>query len=154
VACHAAIFQIEKEEMDDNAVDFQLVSQCKASIRRLCSNDASKTLECLKVFKIIMIGFSFILVIMDFIDFVYLKVHLDDNSLEGDCKEIILARIAEQKIWTSDSILFRPKNVHLTYQNFVERLLLFIFCFKMILQCTVNCMKLIRFGINALMIAS
>lgn len=73
VACHAAIFQIEKEEMDDNAVDFQLVSQCKASIRRLCSNDASKALECL-------------------------KVHLDDNSLESDCKEIILARIAEQNL--------------------------------------------------------
>ena len=35
---------------------------------------------------------------MDFIDFVYLKVHLDDNSLERDCKEIILARIAEQNL--------------------------------------------------------
>ena len=98
VACHAAIFQIEKEEMDDNAVDFQLVSQCKASIRRLCSNDASKALECLKVFKIFIIGVSFMFIIMDFIDFVYLKVHLDDNSLESDCKEIILARIAEQNL--------------------------------------------------------
>ena len=47
--CHAAIFQIEKEEMEDNAVDFQFVSQCKDPIRRLCHNDASKALECLKV---------------------------------------------------------------------------------------------------------
>lgn len=48
-ACHAAIFQAEREEMDDSGVDFQLVQQCKDPIRRLCQNDVSKALECLKV---------------------------------------------------------------------------------------------------------
>ena len=47
--CHAAIFQVEKEEMDDSGVDFQLIQQCKEPIRRLCQNDASTALECLKV---------------------------------------------------------------------------------------------------------
>lgn len=47
--CHAAIFQVEKEEMDDSSVDFQLIQHCKDPIRRLCQNDASRALECLKV---------------------------------------------------------------------------------------------------------
>lgn len=47
--CHAAIFQVEKEEMDDSSVDFQLSFQCKDPIRRFCPNDPSKALECLKV---------------------------------------------------------------------------------------------------------
>lgn len=47
--CHAAIFQAEKEEMDDSGVDFQFIQQCKDPIRRLCQNDASNALECLKV---------------------------------------------------------------------------------------------------------
>lgn len=47
--CHSAIFQVEKEEMVDSSVDFQLIIRCKEPIRRLCSNDPSKALECLKV---------------------------------------------------------------------------------------------------------
>jgi hypothetical protein len=35
--------------MDDSGVDFQLIQQCKEPIRRLCQNDASSALECLKV---------------------------------------------------------------------------------------------------------
>lgn len=47
--CHAAIFQVEKEEMDDNLVDFQLQQHCKDPIRRLCDNERTNALECLKV---------------------------------------------------------------------------------------------------------
>ena len=94
MACHAAIFQIEKEEMNDNAVDFQLVSQCKGSIRRLCPNDASQALECLKVLIVIKLN----LILNGFYLSGFLKAHLDDNSLEGDCKDIILARLAEQNL--------------------------------------------------------
>lgn len=47
--CHAAIFQVEKEEMDDNGVDFQLQQHCKDPIRRLCEKERSNALECLKV---------------------------------------------------------------------------------------------------------
>lgn len=51
-ACHGAIFQVEKEEMEDSGVDFQLVQQCKEPIRRLCQNDASLALACLQVLTI------------------------------------------------------------------------------------------------------
>lgn len=47
--CHAAIFQVEREEMDDSGVDYQLVQLCKEPIKRLCQNDVGKALDCLKV---------------------------------------------------------------------------------------------------------
>nr|SVE78223.1 EOG090X05VD [Daphnia lumholtzi] len=71
--CHAAIFQAEKEEMDDSGVDFQFIQQCKDPIRRLCQNDASNALECL-------------------------KGYLDDSTLEAHCKELVLERMAEQNL--------------------------------------------------------
>ncbi|KAI9558756.1 Golgi apparatus protein 1 [Daphnia sinensis] len=77
--CHAAIFQAEKEEMDDSGVDFQLIQQCKDPIRRLCQNDASNALECL-------------------------KGYLDDSTLEAHCKELVLERMAEQNL----DIRFNP----------------------------------------------
>nr|SVE80111.1 EOG090X05VD [Daphnia magna] len=77
--CHAAIFQAEKEEMDDSGVDFQFIQQCKDPIRRLCQNDASNALECL-------------------------KGYLDDSTLELHCKELVLERMAEQNL----DIRFNP----------------------------------------------
>nr|SVE75746.1 EOG090X05VD [Daphnia hispanica] len=77
--CHAAIFQVEKEEMDDSSVDFQFIQQCKDPIRRLCQNDASNALECL-------------------------KGYLEDSTLEAHCKELILERMAEQNL----DIRFNP----------------------------------------------
>ena len=47
-SCHAAIFKVEKEEMDDSSVDFPLRSTCKGPILRFCKNDMTQALDCLK----------------------------------------------------------------------------------------------------------
>ena len=48
-ACHAAIFQIEREEMEDSSVDYQMLAQCRDPIKRLCQNNPNEAFECLKV---------------------------------------------------------------------------------------------------------
>ena len=99
-ACHAAIFQAEREEMDDSGVDYQLVQLCKDPIRRLCQNDVGKALECLKVIRNSLVNYS-----LHYSTFCKsFQSHLDDNNLETHCKEVVLERMAEQNL----DIRFNP----------------------------------------------
>jgi len=77
--CHAAIFQAEKEEMDDSSVDFPLKTLCKEPIRRFCKNDLNQALDCL-------------------------KAHLDDRTVDVKCRTLVLERMAEQNL----DIRFNP----------------------------------------------
>ena len=66
--------------MEDSSVDYQLVSQCRAPIQRLCQNVMlSEALECL-------------------------KFYLNEPTLEANCKTIVLRRVAEQNL----DIRFNP----------------------------------------------
>lgn len=37
-ACHKSIFNREKEEMVDNAIDYALITTCKPMIKKYCSD--------------------------------------------------------------------------------------------------------------------
>jgi Golgi apparatus protein 1 len=48
--CHKAIFNVEKEELQDSSVDYTLLTTCRHMIRQFChEEDQSLALVCLKV---------------------------------------------------------------------------------------------------------
>lgn len=69
-SCHAAIFKVEKEEMDDNSVDFPLRSTCKEPIQHFCKNDMTQALDCLKA-SIRLFGKVFLMFKMQFFHLCY-----------------------------------------------------------------------------------
>jgi hypothetical protein len=49
-ACHRAIFNVEKQELQDSSVDYTLLTTCRHMIRQFChKEDKSQALVCLKV---------------------------------------------------------------------------------------------------------
>ena len=62
--CHAAIFQAEKEEMDDSSVDFPLKTLCKEPIRRFCKNDLNQALDCLKASLLLLLSNDLLLLVL------------------------------------------------------------------------------------------
>ncbi|KAG8238128.1 hypothetical protein J437_LFUL012742, partial [Ladona fulva] len=47
--CHRAIFNVEREELTDNSVDYMLLTACSKPLKQYCPQvDLSKALECLK----------------------------------------------------------------------------------------------------------
>lgn len=38
IKCHKTIFNREKEEMQDNSIDYALISTCKPMIKKYCSD--------------------------------------------------------------------------------------------------------------------
>ncbi|XP_046394419.1 Golgi apparatus protein 1 [Ischnura elegans] len=50
--CHRAIFNVEREELTDNSVDYTLLTACSKSLKVFCPHtDLSRALECLKKFR-------------------------------------------------------------------------------------------------------
>ncbi|XP_015923497.1 Golgi apparatus protein 1 [Parasteatoda tepidariorum] len=71
-ACHKSIFNREKEEMVDNAIDYALITTCKPMIKKYCSDtDLSQILDCLREKR-------------------------DDNGMDRTCRKIIIKRMVEQ----------------------------------------------------------
>jgi hypothetical protein len=48
--CHRAIFNVEKQELQDSSMDYTLLTTCRLMIRQFChEEDQSQALVCLKV---------------------------------------------------------------------------------------------------------
>ncbi|XP_067007577.1 Golgi apparatus protein 1 [Anabrus simplex] len=70
--CHRMIFNVERQEMVDNSVDYVLITTCQQMIRQFChQEDQSKALVCLKRYK-------------------------DDPTFDPKCKVIVVRRMIEQ----------------------------------------------------------
>lgn len=70
--CHQAIFNVERQELQDSSMDYTLLTTCRHMIRQFChEEDQSQALVCLKRYK-------------------------DETTFDPKCKGIVVRRMIEQ----------------------------------------------------------
>ncbi|KAJ4442010.1 hypothetical protein ANN_11874 [Periplaneta americana] len=108
--CHRAVFNVEKQELQDSSVDYTLMTTCRHMIRQFChEEDPSQALVCLKIF-------NFLLYVKETSNLTTRR-YKDETTFDPKCKVIVVRRMIEQ----SQDYRFNPmlqKGCHLDISKF------------------------------------